>query len=376
MWERIKTIVVKEFIQALRDPKMRMVMFVTPVIQLMIMSFAVSTDVKRIPTAIYDLDNSRESRELIREFTSSNYFIPKFYITKDVDERVLVDKSLASTVIRINHGFAQDLNAGRSAYLQLIVDGTDSNTAMSILRYAERIAGRYSSRIEGARLQVLLNGAGLFPQVELRSRSWFNENLESRNFYIPGVVGMVVMLVTLLLTAMAIVKEKEVGTIEQLIVSPIRSFELILGKLIPFAVVGIIDVVIISLVTFLVLKVPLRGSFLLLLLGSFLFMVNTLGLGLFISARARTQQEALMSMFMVAQPMMLLSGFVFPIANMPKVVQFATFVNPLRHYLVIIRGIFLKGSDFSVLWPQMLTLSLIGVLIFTLSSLGFRKTLG
>jgi len=376
MWERIKTIVVKEFIQALRDPKMRMVMFVTPVIQLMVMSFAVSTDVKRIPTAIYDLDNSKESRELIREFTSSNYFIPKFYITKDVDEKVLVDKSLANTVIRINHGFAQDLYAGRRAYVQLIVDGTDSNTAMNILRYADRIIGRYSSRIEGARLQVLLNGAGLLPRVELRSRSWFNENLESRNFYIPGVVGMVVMLVTLLLTAMAIVKEKEVGTIEQLIVSPVRSFELILGKLIPFAVVGIIDVVIISLVAFLVLKVPLRGSFLLLLLGSFLFMINTLGLGLFISARARTQQEALMSMFMVAQPMMLLSGFVFPVANMPKVVQFATFVNPLRHYLVIIRGIFLKGSDFSVLWPQMLTLLLIGVLIFTLSSLGFRKTLG
>ena len=187
---------------------------------------------------------------------------------------------------------------------------------------------------------------------------------------------MIVMLVTLLLTAMAIVKEKEIGTIEQLIVSPIRSFELILGKLIPFAIVGIIDIVVITVVAVSVLRVPVRGSFLLLLLGSCLFMLNTLGLGLLISARANTQQEALMSMFMVAQPMTLLSGFIFPIANMPEIVRIATLVNPLRYYLVIIRGIFLKGSGFDVLWPPMLALLTIGISIVTLSSLGFRKRLG
>ncbi|MFA5117386.1 MAG: ABC transporter permease [Candidatus Omnitrophota bacterium] len=376
MWERIKTIIIKEFVQALRDPKMRMVMFVTPVIQLVIMSFAVSTDVKKIPTAVYDLDNTKESRELIDSFTSTKYFLPKFYISKDAEQNDLVDKTLVSTVIRINRGFSRDLHSARTAYVQLIVDGTDSNTAMSILRYATQIVGRYSSTIEGSRLQVQLNGARDIPRVELQSRSWFNENLESRNYYIPGVIGMIVMLVTLLLTAMAIVKEKEIGTIEQLIVSPIRPFELILGKLIPFAIVGIIDIFIITAVAIFLLKVPVRGSFLLLLAGSCLFMINTLGLGLLISARANTQQEALMSMFMVAQPMTLLSGFIFPIAHMPQIVRIATLVNPLRYYLVIIRGIFLKGSGFDVLWPHMLALLMIGISIVTLSSWGFRKRTG
>jgi len=375
MWERIKTIIIKEFIQSFRDPKMRMVMFVTPVIQLLIFSFAVSTDVKKIPTAIYDLDNTKESRELIREFTSSNYFVPKRYISNDSDQQKLIDKTRVSSVIRINHGFSQDLHASRTAYVQLIVDGTDSNTAMNILRYASRILERYISKIEGSKAQVLMNGLPSIPQVELRSRSWFNENLESRNYYIPGVVGMIVMLVTLLLTAMAIVKEKEIGTIEQLIVSPLRPFELILGKLIPFAIVGIVDVFIITLVSIVVLKIPVRGSFLLLLVSSCIFMLNTLGLGLLISARSRTQQEALMSMFMVAQPMVLLSGFIFPIANMPPVIRIATFVNPLKYYLIIIRGIFLKGSGFDILWPHLLALLILGVSIVSLSSLGFNKKL-
>jgi ABC-2 type transport system permease protein len=376
MWERIKTIILKEIIQAMRDPKMRMVMFGTPLIQLIIFGFAISTDVKKIPTAIYDLDNTKESRQLIKEFTYSKYFLPEYYISTDADQRDLIDKTLVSTVIRINHGFSKELQASRRAEVQLVVDGTDSNTAMNILRYANQIVERYASSINGSKAQVLLNGSSGIPQVELRARSWFNENLESRNYYIPGVVGMIIMLVTLLLTAMAIVKEKEIGTIEQLIVSPIRPFELILGKLIPFAVVGVIDLSIITIVAINVLGIPVRGSFVLLLIGSCLFMLTTLGLGLLISVHSRTQQEALMSMFMVAQPMVLLSGFIFPIANMPWVVQMATVVNPLRYYLVIIRGIFLKSSGFDILWPQMLALLIIGVFIVTLSSMGFHKRLG
>ena len=365
MWERIKTIIIKEFIQTTRDPRMRLVMFVMPVVQLIIFSLAVSTDVKKIPTAVYDLDNTPESRQLVRDFTSSNYFQAKYYISNDIDQRDLIDKSEVNTVLRLNRGFSQDLAASRGAKVQLIVDGTDSNTAINILQYANRIVERYGTK-------YVNSSAG--PKVELRSRSWFNENLESRNYYIPGVVGMVVMLVTLLLTAMAIVKEKEIGTIEQLIVSPIRPFELILGKLIPFAIVGIIDVLLISIVAVFLLKIPIRGNFLLLLAGSCLFILNTLGLGLLISVLSRTQQEALMSMFMVAQPMVLLSGFIFPIANMPQVVRIATLANPLRYYLVIIRGIFLKGSGLAILWPQMLALLAIGAAILTLSSLGFRKS--
>ena len=373
MWERIKTIVIKEFIQAMRDPKMRMVMFITPIIQLVIFSFAVSTDVKKIPTAIYDLDNTKESRELIREFMASQYFVPKCYLSNDIQQRNVIDKGFVSTVLRINRGFARDVLASRSAQAQLIIDGTDSNTAMNILRYANRIIERYSAKQSGIKTEILLNG---IPQVELRSRSWFNENLESRNYYIPGVVGMIVMLVTLLLTAMAIVKEKEIGTIEQLIVSPLQPFELILGKFIPFAVVGIIDVAVVTGVAIFALKVPVHGNLWLLFAGSCLFILNTLGLGLLISTHSRTQQEALMSMFMVAQPMMFLSGFIFPIANMPKIVQAATLINPLRYYLVIIRGIFLKGSTFDILWPQMAALLVIGVIIVGLSAMGFHKKLG
>jgi len=376
MLDRIKTIILKEFIQALRDPKMRAVMFVTPVIQLLIFSFAVSTDVKKIPTAIYDLDNTKESRQLIREFTYSKYFLPEYYIENDSTQADLIDKSLVVAVIRVNRGFGRDVQGGKRAAFQLIVDGTDSNTAANILRYAAGIAEQYTRKINAPRLQVLLSGPAGLPQVDLRSRTWFNENLESRNFYIPGVMGMVVMIVTLLLTAMAIVKEKEIGTIEQLVVSPIRPFELILGKLIPFAVVGIVDVIVIALVAIFFLHVPMRGNFLLLLVGSGLFIISTLGLGLFISTCSRTQQEAIMSMFMVAQPMMLLSGFVFPIANMPPAVQLATYLNPLRYYLVIIRGIFLKASGIDVLWPPMLALAVMGVTIFTLSSLTFHKRLG
>ncbi len=370
MWERIRSIIIKEFIQALRDPKMRVVIFVTPVVQLIIFSLAVSTDVKKIPTAVYDLDNTAQSRQIIREFVSSGYFVPQYYIGSDADQKRLIDRSRVSTVIRLNRGFSRDVHAGRTAYIQLIVDGTDSNTASNILRYANSII----ERAIAARTQTT-GGRGV-PAVELRGRSWFNENLESRNFYIPGVAGMIVMLVTFLLTAMAIVKEKEIGTIEQLIVSPIRPFELIIGKLIPFAIVGIVDVCVITAVAVGVLRVPLRGDPVLLLAGSFLFILNTLGLGLLISTRSQTQQEALMSMFMVAQPMVLLSGFMFPIANMPAPVQVLTLINPLRYYLVIIRGIFLKGSGIDDLWPPMLVLLVMGGFILTVSSLKFQKRLG
>jgi ABC-2 type transport system permease protein len=374
MWERVKSIIIKEYIQATRDVRMRIVMFVTPVIQLLIFSFAVSTDVKMIPMAVYDLDNTKESRELVSAFTYSKYFEPKYYISDDLRLNNLIDKSLVNSVIRINHGFAADLKAQRSPVVQLIIDGTDSNTAMNILRYSLNIVDNYSLKLKKEHAG---QGAGSeFAQVRLRSRGWFNANFESRNFYIPGVVGMIVMLVTLLLTAMAIVKEKELGTIEQLIVSPIRPVELILGKLIPFALIGIFDVCIISAVAVLALKIPLRGSFLLLFAASAIFILNTLGLGLFISTRSKTQQEALMSMFMVAQPMVLLSGFIFPVANMPQLIRASTYINPLAHYLVIIRGIFLKGSGMGVLWPQFLILLITGVLIITFSSLSFHKKLG
>ncbi|MBU9888799.1 MAG: ABC transporter permease [Candidatus Omnitrophica bacterium] len=374
MFERIYHILVKEFIQIFRDPRMKAIIFVMPMIQVMVFGYAVSTDVTNIPTAVYDLDNTQASRDLIREFTASNYFRVKKYISHDKEQKRLIDESRVNAVLRINRGFARDLNAHRSAQIQLIVDGTDSNTAAVILSYSNRIIEKYSAHILDGRARVILKKSE-FPRVNLRSRSWFNENLESRNFYVPGVIALIVMLITLLLTSMAIVREKEIGTMEQLIVSPIKSYELILGKLTPFAIIGLVDVLLVTAVGVLWFKVPIHGNLFLLFISSSLYLFTCLGVGLFISTVAGTQQEAMMTTFFFYFPAVLLSGFMFPIANMPKLIQWVTFLNPLRYFLVILRGLFLKGTGFEILWPQMLALLLMGVGILTLSSMRFRKRL-
>jgi len=355
---------------------MKAVMFVIPVFQVLVFGFAISTDVDKVATAVYDLDNTQESRQLIRAFTSSRYFTAAYFIHSDDEQKYLLDKSLVSAVIRINHGFSQDIRGARSAHVQFIVDGTDSNTAAIVLHYVAAISERFSASLAAPRIRVLAESPGGLPRVDLRTRAWFNENLLSRNFFVPGVIALVVFIVTFLLTAMSIVKEKEIGTMEQIIVSPIRPIELILGKLIPFAVIGIVDVCLVVIVALAVFSVPMRGSFILLFFSACLFLTSTLGLGLFISTVSKTQQQAMMSMLFLSMPMVLLSGFLFPIANMPKAVQLITFADPLRYFLVIVRGIFLKGSGFLVLWPHMLALGVIGISIITVSSLGFRKRLG
>lgn len=370
MFERIKHIVLKEFIQIFRNPRMKMVIFLMPVIQIMLFGYAVTTDVRNVPLGVYDLDNSFESRRLIREFTSSGYFAVKRHILAENEEQELLDKSLVSAVIRMDRGFESDIKARRPALAQLILDGTDSNTASVTLSYAKEIVRNYSASLAPGK------NTGGGPGVELRLRTWFNENLESRNFYVPGVIALIVSLITLLLTSMAMVREKEIGTMEQLMVSPIKAEELIIGKLIPFAVIGIVDALIISAVGILVFHVPMRGDIFFLLLAMGLYLLTTLGMGLFISTLAKTQQEAMMSTFMFYFPAILLSGFVFPIRNMPEIIQYVTYLNPLRYFMVILRGVFLKGSGISVLWPQMLILLIMGITVLTLSSLRFHKEQG
>jgi ABC-2 type transport system permease protein len=251
-----------------------------------------------------------------------------------------------------------------------------------VITYAQRIVSEYSRRILVQRIHSLPNIPDAMKRpfflrggIDVESRAFFNPNLESRNFYVPGIMAFLIMLVTLLLTCMAVVREREIGTMEQLIVSPIRPFELILGKTIPFAIIGYIDVLIVTLVGVFWFDVPIRGSVLLLLAATTLYLLSSLGIGLFISTISHTQQQAMMTMFFFFVPALLLSGFVFPIANMPAAVQYLTYADPLRYYLVIIRGIFLKGSGFSVLWPQMVGLAVVGGIVFTISSLRFRKRL-
>jgi ABC-2 type transport system permease protein len=374
MFQRIRQMLRKEFIQVLRDPRMRMVTFVIPCVQTIIICYAVNLDVTNIRTAVQDMDRSVASRDLVARFASSGYFDIRNYAQSDEDARFLLDSGKAIAVLRILPGYAEDLGEGRTASLQLLLDGTDSNTASIVLGYATQIMGSLSNQILVERY-ARKTGARREPAVvELRTRAWFNENLESRKYFVPGVIVVVVTLVTLLLTSMAVVREKEIGTMEQIIVSPITSVEFILGKTIPFAIIGFIDVTIVTLVGTFWFDVPIRGSLSLLYLATALYLLTTLSVGLFISTVSETQQQAMMSTFFFFFPAMLLSGFAFPIDNMPTVVQWLTVVNPMRYYLVIIRAIFLKGVGAAVLWPELLALTLLGGTMLSLVLTRFHKT--
>jgi ABC-2 type transport system permease protein len=377
MFDRLYHMLIKEFIQVFRDPKMRMVIFVIPCFQVLVTGYAVNTDVRHIRTAIYDLDNSTASRELTAKFLNkkTDYFEAVDYVYDDAAAQSVIDRGEAQIVLHFKRGFADDLRAGRTAVVQVIVDGTDSNTAGIVLSYAAQITGKYSQQVLIERFHKSLGAVAEPPQIDLRTRAWFNENLESRNFYVPGVIAIVVSLVTLLLTSMAIVREKEIGTIEQVMVTPITRTEFILGKTLPFALIGFIDVTIVAIVGAMWFEVPVRGSLPLLYLATGLYLMTTLGIGLLISTISGTQQQAMMSTFFFFFPTMLLSGFAFPIANMPEPVQWLTVINPLRYFLVIIRSIFLKGIGLDLLWPEMTILAVMGVVTLSLAVSRFHKTL-
>jgi ABC-2 type transport system permease protein len=375
MRERLHQMLVKEFRQIFRDPRMRTVIFIAPVVQMLLFGYAVTTDVRNVPTAVYDLDRSPASRDLVARLAGSGYFQVVEHVAGPERIRELLDGGEVLLALEIPPGFQADLDAGRTAALQLIVDGSDSNTAGIALDYSASITGDFSREVLRRRI---LRQTGAEPPdtpVELQWRAWFNQNLESRNFYVPGVIAMIVSLVTLMLTGMAIVREKEIGTMEQLLVSPVRPIEFILGKTLPFVLISLADVVLITVVGVFWFGVPIRGSLLLLFFSTTLYLLTTLSAGLLISTISRTQQQAMMSTFLFYFPAVLLSGMVFPIANMPQVVQWLTLLNPLRYFLIIIRGVFLKGVGVGILWPQMLALAVLGTLMLALASRRFRKTL-
>jgi ABC-2 type transport system permease protein len=382
MLQRLKSMLIKEFIQAFRNPRMRLILFLPPLIQLIIFGYAANTDIRNISLATYDLDNTPESREMIERFASSGYFRIAHRAGKSQEIRRFLDEGKISAALQINDDFARQIRQRQGTAIQLIVDGTDSNTASVVMAYAQRIVAEYSRQILVERIRTLSNIPDEMKKpffkkggIEIQSRAFFNPNLESRNFYVPGIMAFLIMLVTLILTTMAIVREREIGTMEQLIVSPMRPVELIMGKTIPFALIGYIDVLLVTGVGVFWFEVPIRGSLPLLLFATTLYLLSTLGIGLFISTISRTQQQAMMTMFFFFIPAILLSGFVFPIANMPEVVQYLSYADPLRYFLIIIRGIFLKGNGFKILWPQMLALAILGTIVFTFSSLRFRKRL-
>ena len=382
MWKRIRNIVRKELLQALRHPRMRVALVGPPLVQLLVFGYAVSLDVDHIRMGWMDTDHTLESHELLAAYQGSGRFEVHALVDSEAQAQRLLDRGEVQVVIRVPTGMARDIQRKRPAAVQILIDGTNSNTASLISGYANEIATNYSVRLAGElqRKDILarINMGPMnlhAPGVGTRARVWFNPDLRSRNYYVPGVVVNIIMVVTVMLTSMAIVREKEIGTMEQLMVTPIRPIELMIGKTLPFAAVGLVDLVLTTSVALLVFGIPFRGSLVLLFLTALPFLLTCLGTGLLVSTISRTQQQALMSSFFFATPVFMLSGFVFPVRNMPVAVQYLTYLNPLRYFMEVVRSIFLKGTGLSVLWPQLLALTVYGVSVVVLSALRFRKRL-
>lgn len=369
MFERIKHIVIKEFIQLFRDKRTVFFLFVTPVIQLLMFGYVATFDVNSISTAFYDLDKSSESRELEQQLTSSGYFAVQYRPSSEEEVTDLIERGKALCAIQVNSGFAKDLKRGMPTQIQVIVDGTDSNTAMIAMGYVNTVIARYAQENSAPPVTPVISN------VDFRTRVWYNPDLRSRNYMIPGVVALIIMLTCLLVTSMSVVREREAGTMEQLMVTPIKPMELMLGKTIPAAVIGFFDMFFITTVGVFWFDVPIKGEVYFLVLCTAIYLVPVLSIGLFISTISKTPQQAMMASFFFFQPAILLSGFVTPIENMPQIFQYITYANPLRYFLVILRGIFLKGVEIEILWPQMAALFSIGVAVLLLSALRFTKRL-
>jgi len=374
--KKVLHIIRKEFIQVGRDPKLFPILLLAPILQLLLLGYAVNLDIRDIPSVVCDLDGTPASREFISRFFHSGYFSLEERVASAEDVGRFLDNGRASIAFVVPRGFGNHLAAGRTASVQVLLDGTESQSATVGAGYVSLITSRYAQEKTGRILEGL-RAAGLKPvRVDPEIRVWYNPELKSRNFMVPGVLGLILLVMTMMLTSMAVVREKEMGTMEQLSVTPIRPLELIAGKLLPFLIIGILDVLLVTGVSVWLFKVPIRGSVWLLFGLSLIFMMSTLGLGLFTSTVSHNQQQAMLMTVLFMMPMIFFSGFVFPIDNMPKVIQWVTYLMPLRYYCVIIRGIYLKGVGLSALWGQALALLVFGLTILALSVLRFSKKLG
>ncbi len=370
----IGEIIRKEFYQIRQDKRMLGISIVAPILQVILLGYAATTDIINTTMVVCDQDRTAESRAFVQSYTSSGYFIHGYSVETPGEVDELVADGRATIALVIPRGFAAALLARKTTAVQVVLDGTDANTASILLNYATQIVSTYSQKIllEQSTVMRSMTSARVLPEP----RVWFNPDLKSSNYMVPGVVALVLMIITMMLTSLGIVREKEIGTLEQLMVTPIKPHELILGKLIPFTVIGFIDVLIVLGLAHYWFAVPMLGSLPLLFGLSGLFILTTLGLGLFISTVARTQQQAmLIAQFFFFMPFLFLSGFTFPIANMPESIQLITYAIPLRYFLEIVRGIFLKGAGIGELWWQGVTLLGLGVMIFALSVWRFQKKL-
>jgi ABC-2 type transport system permease protein len=376
MLGRIRGMLIKEFIQVFRDKRSRFVLFGPPVIQMLIFGYAATLEIRHIPTAVLDFDNSQVSRDLLSRFTASPYFDVRARLSDHRQIGDLIDRGAVTVALQINAGFAQDLRKGQTAHLQLIVDSSNSNTALIAVGYVNQIAGRFSQDYQRERLLAtspLIQSQ--LPSIVLDRRPWFNTDLDSQWFFVPGVIGNLILVMVVSLTAFAVVREREIGTLEQIMVTPISRLEFILGKTMPFFLIGLLDTTLISLVGTLWFGVPFRGSIGVLAAGAILFILCMLGIGLFISTISMTQQQAMVSGFFFNMPAIIYSGFGTPISSMPEFMQWLTYLDPLRYFLDVLRGVYLKGVGLEVLWPQMTTMGVFSLVMLTISVARFRKSL-
>ncbi|HMK20835.1 MAG TPA: ABC transporter permease [Terriglobales bacterium] len=376
MLARLKQMLIKEFIQVFRDKRTRFVLIGPPIIQMLVFGYAATFEIHHVPTAVLDLDHSQESRDLVSRFVASSYFDVQHQLTDQRQIADVVDRGRAAIAIQIHAGFAQSLRNSQSAPVQVIVDGTNSNTALIALGYVTQIAAGFARDYQQGRIaQTMPQLASVVPQVQLEQRPWYNEDLQSRWFFVPGVIGSLTLVLVTTLTAFAVVREREIGTLEQIMVTPIRPAEFILGKTLPFFLIGLLDVSLIAIVGTLWFRIPFRGDILVLLLGAVLFLLCMLGVGLLISTVSSTQQQAMVTAFFFIMPAVTFSGFGFPISTMPPWLQYLTYLSPLRYFLVVLRGTYLKGVGLDILWPQMLAMGSLGVTLLGVAVLRFHKAL-
>jgi ABC-2 type transport system permease protein len=366
---RIRELVKKEMRQLLRDPKTKRITFGAPILQLLLFGYAVNTDVRNVRTVVVDQDLTAESRLLRETLASSGYFRVVGGSQAPADMEEALDGGEAMVGLRIPPGFGRDLAAGRGGAVQILIDGTSSNTATVVQGYLGRMVQEFSARRAGE-AGIRLEGG-----IELRTRAWYNPDLASVVYNVPAIIGLLLLLMALLLTALAVVREREMGTLEQLMVSPVSPRELILGKTVPVVIICMIDLALVTVVGTLWFDVPLRGPIADLVLASFVYVLTGLGAGLLISTISRTQQEAFLTMFLFLLPGIILSGFMYPIDTMPEFFQHVTLLNPVRYFMEMVRGIFLKGQGIADLWPQFSILSLMALAAMAAASLRFRKSL-
>ena len=376
MIERLRQMLIKEFIHLFRDRQARFALIVPPLLQMLIFGYAASYEVNRVSTAVLDYDHSQESRDFLARFSASSRFQVREVLHDESQIPSELDHRRVVLVLQIQPGFAELLRKGQTAPVQAVLDGTDSNAALIAVGYINQIAARFAQDYQLQMAERLKPSLATFaPDIVLQERPWYNANLESRWFFVPGVIGTLVLVTVMMLTAFAVVREREIGTLEQLMVTPISPAELIVGKTLPFLIVGLANVVVVGVLGSLWFQVPFRGNVFVLLLGSTLFLSSALGVGLLISTLCQTQQQAFAISFFYISPAIMLSGFGYPITSMPTALQWFTNLDPLRFFLIVLRGTFIKGIGLDVLWPQMIAMAILGSATLTLATLRFHKTL-